>query len=145
LTEREDISVTKHGIDTDDSPSTPPRPRTEPGHVEREQAPWLRLTGSGLELAGSALGLGGIGYILDHWLGLDRPICTAVGAVVGFAFGMFRFIQLATSTSRIQLEQERQHAAANERREAHRSEPDSTQVNANQVAEAEHRDGDHHE
>lgn len=57
--------------------------------------PWTRLVGLGMELSGTTLGLAGIGYLVDrHWLRGDG-LGVAIGAFVGFAFGMFRFIQKA--------------------------------------------------
>ncbi len=57
--------------------------------------PWMKFASAGIELAGTTLGVAAIGYALDRYLQSQRPIGTAVGLLVGFAFGMFRFIRLA--------------------------------------------------
>jgi F0F1-type ATP synthase assembly protein I len=40
------------------------------------------------ELIGSMLTLGGIGWLLDLWLGTDR-ICTGIGVVLGGGIGVY--------------------------------------------------------
>ena len=60
------------------------------------QAPWMRMAGLGMELASYTLGLAAIGYVVDSRRGHARPYATAAAALVGFSFGMFRFIQKAT-------------------------------------------------
>jgi F0F1-type ATP synthase assembly protein I len=48
-----------------------------------------------MELAGSTLGLAGIGYLVDRYRGQADSYGVAVGALIGFAFGMYRLIKLA--------------------------------------------------
>ncbi|OYP34708.1 AtpZ/AtpI family protein [Rhodopirellula sp. MGV] len=69
-------------------------------------APWLRLTGAGLELAFVATLFGGIGAVVDRAVGSERPLGLAMGGLVGFSLGMIRFIRLATQTSKAQREVE---------------------------------------
>lgn len=57
--------------------------------------PWVRFAGLGMELAGSTLVLAGIGHLIDRWRGGADGLGIAIGALVGFSFGMFRLIQLA--------------------------------------------------
>ncbi len=54
------------------------------------------MAGLGIELAGYTLGLAAIGIVVDSRLGQATPYATAAGALVGFSYGMFRFIQKAT-------------------------------------------------
>ena len=58
--------------------------------------PWMRLAGLGIELASFTLGLAAIGYLVDTRRGHATPYATAFGALIGFGYGMFRFIQKAT-------------------------------------------------
>lgn len=55
--------------------------------------------GLGFELAGTTLGTMGIGIVADWYAGSQRPIGTAIGALVGFAYGMLRFIQRANQSN----------------------------------------------
>jgi hypothetical protein len=57
--------------------------------------PWLRMAGMGIELASITLGLAGLGFWIDSQRGHVTPYATALGALVGFSYGMFRFIQKA--------------------------------------------------
>ena len=75
-------------------------------------APWLRLTGAGIELAFVSLAFGAIGWGLDRWAQSPRPLMTALAGLIGFAFGMYRFIRLATSVSAQQRRLEDQREAA---------------------------------
>ena len=54
---------------------------------------WMRFAGLGIELASYTLALAAIGYAVDTSRGHAKPICTALGTLIGFSFGMFRFIQ----------------------------------------------------
>lgn len=60
---------------------------------------WMRMAGLGIELASITLGLAGLGYFVDSRQGYTTPYVTAAGALIGFTYGMFRFIQKATSKS----------------------------------------------
>lgn len=60
---------------------------------------WMRHAGLGIELGGTTLGCGAMGYAMDWWLGSATPYATAAGLLIGFAFAMFRFIQNVTRTS----------------------------------------------
>ena len=59
----------------------------------------MTFAGMGIELAGTTLGVAAIGYVVDWYLAAARPYGFASGALVGFAFGMFRFIQRALHES----------------------------------------------
>ncbi|MCG8652074.1 MAG: AtpZ/AtpI family protein, partial [Pirellulales bacterium] len=61
----------------------------------RSQKPWGKLAGLGMELAGSTLGLGAVGYLVDWYWNTPNSLGVAIGALLGFALGMFRFIQKA--------------------------------------------------
>jgi hypothetical protein len=63
---------------------------------------WQRFAGLGMELSGATLGLAAVGYGLDRWRGADGTIGVALGALIGFAFGMFRLIQTAMDEIRKQ-------------------------------------------
>ncbi|MGB7344634.1 MAG: AtpZ/AtpI family protein [Pirellulaceae bacterium] len=75
----------------------------ETGQNERDQTKsansWMRFAGMGLELASYTLALTAIGYAVDHYRGHQTPIATAIGTMIGFSFGMFRFIQRASNAS----------------------------------------------
>ena len=64
------------------------------------QAPWLRFTGAGVELAASTLLLGAIGVALDRQFHAKIPIYSAALGGLGFVFGMIRFIRLANAISK---------------------------------------------
>lgn len=55
----------------------------------------MKFAGMGMELAGSTLGLAAIGYLVDRYRGNADGYGIAAGTLIGFAFGMFRFIQKA--------------------------------------------------
>lgn len=55
----------------------------------------MKLAGLGMELAGSTLGLAAIGYLVDRYRGKTDGYGIAAGALVGFAFGLYRFIRVA--------------------------------------------------
>ena len=59
-----------------------------------------RFAGAGMELGGSSLVFAAIGYAVDHYFGNTTLIATALGAVLGFAVGLYRFIRLAMAANR---------------------------------------------
>ena len=59
----------------------------------------LRFVGAGMELGGSAIACAAIGYAIDHYFQNDTKIATALGAILGFAGGLYRFIRLAMAAS----------------------------------------------
>ena len=65
--------------------------------VGSKSQPWMKFAGMGIELASFTLGLAGIGYLIDSRRGHATPYAFAFGALIGFGYGMFRFIQKATS------------------------------------------------
>jgi F0F1-type ATP synthase assembly protein I len=62
--------------------------------------PWMKFAGLGMELASYALGLAAIGYAIDFQQGHDKPYGAAAGTLIGFSFGMFRFIQRVSRPSK---------------------------------------------
>lgn len=55
--------------------------------------PWMKFAGLGMELASYSLGAAGVGYAVDLQRGHGKPYGAAVGTLIGFGFGMVRFIQ----------------------------------------------------
>ena len=70
-----------------------------PAPAKLAAAPWVRLTGSGLELAMTTVLFGAIGLALDRWAQTARPVFAAIAGLIGFSLGMFRFIRNAMSVS----------------------------------------------
>lgn len=71
---------------------------SQSGRIGEKQ--WMRFAGMGLELASYTLGLCAIGYAADWYFGLDPQVATAAGTLIGFAFGMYRFIQQANAANK---------------------------------------------
>ncbi|MFK8110978.1 MAG: AtpZ/AtpI family protein [Rubripirellula sp.] len=67
----------------------------EQGETPKNDKPWMKMAGMGMELAGSTLGLAAVGYFVDQYRGESKGYGIAIGCLVGFGFGMFRFIQKA--------------------------------------------------
>ncbi len=59
----------------------------------------MRFAGAGLELGGASIVMAAIGYAIDRTLGNTTLIATALGAIVGFAAGLYRFIRMAMKAS----------------------------------------------
>jgi len=57
---------------------------------------WMTYAGMGMELASYTLALTALGYAIDQMRGHETPFGTAFGTLIGFSFGMFRFIQRAS-------------------------------------------------
>jgi len=57
---------------------------------------WMRFAGLGMELAGYTLSIAAVGFFFDKHRGHATPYATAFGALVGFAYGMYRFIRQAS-------------------------------------------------
>jgi len=68
------------------------------GPKHRLAKPWMKVAGMGMELASYTLGLAGIGYVVDLRRHHTTPYATAAGALLGFSYGMFRFVQKASQT-----------------------------------------------
>ncbi|HBJ36339.1 MAG TPA: hypothetical protein DDZ51_16625 [Planctomycetaceae bacterium] len=83
----------RHGSSPNSDSGDPPR--LPPGTHEA-----LRFAGAGMELGGSAIACAVIGYAIDRYLQNETMIATALGAILGFAGGLFRFIRLALAASR---------------------------------------------
>lgn len=54
----------------------------------------MRFAGLGMELAGSVLVLAGLGYLADRYFENETAWGVLVGALLGFAFGMFNLFRL---------------------------------------------------
>lgn len=54
----------------------------------------MRFAGLGMELAGSVLVLAGLGYLVDRYFRNETAWGVLVGAILGFAFGMFNLFRL---------------------------------------------------
>ena len=77
-------------LETDDnrhSGHREPRPQT--------QKIALRFVGLGSELAAYTLVLAGLGFWIDSARHHTKPFATAIGAFVGFSYGMTRLIRIA--------------------------------------------------
>ena len=83
--------------------------------------PWMRLTGAGLELAGTTILIGSIGFVIDRRAGNVRPIATALLALAGFAIGMYRFVRIALSVSQTQRDAERSRIEARRRQDSNQT------------------------
>ena len=75
-------------------------PQQEPTPLFQGTASTWRLAGAGMELGGSSIVLAAIGYAVDQYFGNTTLIATALGAVIGFAAGLYRFIRLAMAANR---------------------------------------------
>lgn len=61
-------------------------------HVGDRPRSFAVVAGMGFELAGATILLAGIGHLVDRYFGEDRSIGFAIGGLLGFGLGMFRFI-----------------------------------------------------
>jgi len=59
----------------------------------------LRFAGAGMELGGSSIACAAIGYGIDLYFHNTTLFATALGAIFGFAGGLYRFIRLALAAS----------------------------------------------
>ncbi len=85
-------------------------PQPEPvtaGQSDNEPTPFFqggasawRFAGAGMELGGSSIVLAAIGYAVDQYFENTTLVATALGAVIGFAAGLYRFIRLAMAANR---------------------------------------------
>jgi len=71
-----------------DETTTENQPRSR-GNQPRSFA---AVAGMGFELAGTTVLLAGAGHLVDRYFGGERGIGFAVGGLIGFGLGMFRFI-----------------------------------------------------
>ena len=62
----------------------------------RQKATWMRFAGLGMELSASTLAPAAIGYFIDIRREHETLYATALGGLIGFSFGMYRFILQAT-------------------------------------------------
>lgn len=53
---------------------------------------------AGLTLFGSVIGVGGVGWLFDRWLG-TRPWILVAGLVLGAVVGFYQFIRLTAKLS----------------------------------------------
>ncbi|TWT49712.1 hypothetical protein Pla22_49120 [Rubripirellula amarantea] len=62
-----------------------------------DRSRWMQFAAMGVELAGMTIACLGLGYLVDYYLEAQTLYGSAFGALVGFSFAMFRFIQKATA------------------------------------------------
>ncbi len=71
----------------------------------------FRFAGAGLELGGMALAVAAIGYAIDRHYQHTTLVATAIGTLIGFSAGMYRFIRQATAASRPSTNHHANHRA----------------------------------
>ena len=59
----------------------------------------MRMAGLGTELASYTLAMAGIGFAIDQYRGHTKTYATALGTLIGFSYGMYRFILRVRSRS----------------------------------------------
>ncbi|NND99037.1 MAG: AtpZ/AtpI family protein [Pirellulaceae bacterium] len=64
-----------------------------PNPTASDSSRWMKFAGLGIELSSITLGCAGIGYLVDHLYGNPKPFGAALGTLIGFTFGMYRFIR----------------------------------------------------
>ncbi|MEM0924901.1 MAG: AtpZ/AtpI family protein [Planctomycetota bacterium] len=86
--------------------NTPSEPSDEPGvdanaegrestrsrSREPSRSSGMRYAAMGTELASYTLTFAAIGYAIDWYRGHAKPYATAAATLIGFVYGMFRFI-----------------------------------------------------
>ena len=71
--------------------------RTDP--VGEDDRPWMRLAGSGIELAAAVGGFAFVGHLIDRWQG-SHPKGLLIGAVLGLVGGFYNLIKASLAASR---------------------------------------------
>lgn len=66
---------------------------------DRDDRPWMRLAGSGIELAAAVGGFAVVGHLVDRFRG-SHPKGLLIGAVLGLVGGMYNLIKASLSASR---------------------------------------------
>lgn len=66
------------------------------GFEMADSSGWMKHAGLGIELAGTTIGVAALGYAIDWKLQNETQYATALFALIGFSFAMFRFIQNVT-------------------------------------------------
>ncbi|WP_149752721.1 AtpZ/AtpI family protein [Rubripirellula obstinata] len=61
---------------------------------------WMKHAGLGIELAGTTIGVAALGYAIDWKMQNKTQYATALFALIGFSFAMFRFIQNVSRENR---------------------------------------------
>lgn len=74
-----------------------PQEDASPPSQENDRSRAMQFAAMGIELAGMTIACMGIGYLVDWYLEAETLYGSATGALIGFSFAMFRFIQKATS------------------------------------------------
>ena len=88
-----------------------------PGEDDR---PWMRLAGSGIELAAAVGGFAFIGHLVDRWQG-SHPKGLLIGAVLGLVGGFYNLIKASLAASREAREDDRERARAKDERDGKES------------------------
>jgi len=77
----------------------PRRPNSTQNEQDGALREMYRLSGLGTELVGAIVFVGGLGWLLDRWLGTS-PWLMLSGTLVGLAVGMYNFIWQALIVAR---------------------------------------------
>lgn len=67
-------------------------PEKPPSRADTRPRSFAGVAGMGFELAGTTVAIAGIGYLADRYFGGERSFGFAIGGLIGFGLGMFRFI-----------------------------------------------------
>jgi F0F1-type ATP synthase assembly protein I len=75
--------------------------RNDPRRLKdpRDRQPWMRLAGSGVELAAAVGGFALLGYWIDRHYG-SSPRGLLIGALLGLVGGFYNLIKASLSASR---------------------------------------------
>jgi F0F1-type ATP synthase assembly protein I len=84
----------------------------------RDDKPWMRLAGVGIELAAAVGGFAVVGHFIDRWKG-THPKGLLIGAVLGLVGGLYNLIKASLAASREAREDDRERA----REQAEKEEP----------------------
>ena len=77
--------------------------------LSRDDKPWMRLAGVGIELAAAVGGFAVVGHLIDRWKG-SHPKGLLIGAVLGLIGGMYNLIKSSPLASREAREEDRERA-----------------------------------
>ena len=76
----------------------------------RDDKPWMRLAGVGVELAAAVGGFAVVGHFIDRWQG-THPKGLLIGAVLGLVGGLYNLIKASLAASREARADDRARAA----------------------------------
>ena len=75
----------------------------------KDDRPWIRLGGVGIELAAAVGGFAVVGHLIDRFKG-SHPKGLLIGAVLGLIGGMYNLIKASLAASREAREDDRERA-----------------------------------